>query len=461
MNRNQSRKVRPVMPLEPEVPLDFNPSERLHEALRSRPAESGITIDPRGTRIIDDGLWIRSLSTGWVVKTSIADVPSMVPENSAMEQVARVRREDKELGRRKLQRMFPETFLDRYVSLHEGKERPAITFRIELDKDFSVRKYRIFRSAFTSTKQCDYQPLRAQLNSSADAGSFKEIARGLFNARVKNLIQEADAKISGNAPTPRLYVDASRDESLAETLIHEVMLLTNTVAGDFFKSKNQAVPTKIRGIHIHETSVTNSFEFDQVCNRRCWQVANYLDQRTDYSRLTSPMRNFRDYVTMKALGRLLSGQPVDQALQKDISGCSESFNLAVKGDSSGRTAESAMTSPRWRDSWGILFSEQRHGHPFGRALACPDETITGKLDDVCRQHAWQRPIVAERTIIFQGTHLYFAGMNFHPPKGLDIQTWAVARDPDAALETASYRMLEVLKPMAPLLVTAPGRAGPV
>ena len=448
MSRNKPPRPRPVVPMEPETPLDFDPAERLRNVVNARPAEAGITIDPRGTRIIDDGLWIRSLGTGWLIKTSIADVPSMIPEASIIEQVARARGEEKELGRRKLQRMFPETFLDRYVSLHEGKARPAITFRIELDKSFSIKNYRIFRSAFTSGKQCDFQPLRAQLDiTRAEAGAWKEVTRGLSRARQKKLADEGDFKINGDKPTARVfYPGAGSDESLAETLIHEVMLLTNTVAGEFFKAHNQSVPTKVRGIYMEETSVTPDFHFDQVCNKLCWKVANYLDnQKSGYSRLTSPMRNFRDYITIKVMGKILADQNVDSTLRRDVIDFTEVFNQTA------RRSESLTLSPGWRNNWGRLLAEQKHHHPFDRALGYPGTTSAGSMDELCRKNKWQRPIVAERTLIFQGTHLYFAGMNFHPPQGRDIQTWAVAPDPDIALEMASHRMLQTIAPMAALM----------
>jgi|GEM_PF-2930554 len=443
---HQKPKARPVAPQEEDAPLDFDAAERLKKALASRSLEEGITIDPRGTRIIDDGLWIRPLNTGWVLKTHIADVPSIIPDKSVLEEVARIRKAEQD-ARGHLIRMFPGDFLDKYVSLHEGKQRPAITFRIELDRSGSVKDYRVYRSAFQSRQQCDYSPLRGQFNLHKDEyQGWKELAKRLIFSRQGKLAIESDGLMNNNKPEERRERGVMMLENdIMRTLVHEAMLLTNTLATDFFKNNNVLAPTKVRGMSVNPISLSPDFEFERVCNKLCWDVLNHLSSsQAPHVRITSPMRNFRDYVALKLMGRVLSHQDT-RDMDQDVSSFSERFNAKAND------LENLMLSDRWRSTWDRRFVHGRDQHPIHRGIdyAGPHSNV-GKLAALCRQEGWKWPNVSERELQLQGTNLYFAGMNFQPPKGQgrDRQVWAVSYDPETALSMASRRMMDIIGPMA-------------
>ena len=447
MAKNQRPQSRPVSERTDDTPVDFDAGQRLRDIVSHRPREQGITIDPAGTRIIDDGLWIRSLNNGWVLKTHIADVPAMVPDNSTLEKVARMRKADKDLGGRDILRMFPGSFLDRYVSLHEGQTRPTITFRIDIDNAFAITRYKISRTTFTSTRQCDYSPLRGQFNiSREDTQEWKRLANGLLFSRQKKLAHEGDVLTAGHAPLPALHHCGQHlEETFAQSLVHEAMLATNMVALDFFKKNDVKAPTKIRGIYISPTSLTSDFAFDQVCNKLCWNVLHHLDsQKNDYVRLTSPMRNFRDYTTLKLLGNILSQRDSSQLLQDDVTNCSEFFNI------NANLQRELMLSSRWRPIWQ---REINHGaitanDTYRNALNIPYQNTTADLARYCQQQGLQKPLIAERELILQGTRLFFAAMSFQAPKnmGHDKHVWAISYDRERALEMVSHRMLLVLNP---------------
>ncbi len=439
---NQKPKARPVASQQEDTPLDFNPGERLKNALASRPVEEGITIDPRGTRIIDDGLWIRSLNTGWVLKTHIADAPSVIPDKSVLEDVARLRKADQD-SRGHVIRMFPGDFLDRYVSLHEGKQRPAITFRIELDRSGAVKDYRVYRSIFQSRQQCDYSPLRRQFNMhKEDYQGWKELAKRLLFSRQRKLAIESDMLVNNGKREERRESGVMMlEKDIMSTLVHEAMLLTNTLALDFFRKNNVMAPTKVRGMSVNTISMSPDFEFERACNKLCWDVLNHLSSNQDpHVRITSPMRNFRDYVALKLMGRVLARQDT-RDLQQDTASFSERFNAKAS------ELENFMLSERWGSTWGRRTVHGHENHPFHRGLSYggPQSNV-GKLAALCKQEGWNWPHVSERELQLQGTNLYFAGMNFHSPKGRSQQTWAVSYDPETALSMAARRMMDVISP---------------
>lgn len=445
MPRKSPADQRPVAPTKHDVDLDFDPDVRLKTALEGRAFEEGITIDPYGTRIIDDGLWLRGHTHGWTLKTHIADVPSIIPHNSVLEDVARGRREEQD-EKSSLIRMFPGTFLDRYVSLHQGVERPAITFKIELDKTGAVKDYRVYRSSFRNRQQCDYTPLRAQFNmGKEDFKAWKDLARRLAFSRQDALAAEGDIMVNGpNKDRKTLYAPHMLEDDVMRTIVHESMLLTNMLATDFFKRRNVLAPVKMRGMYVEPISVSPDFEFERVCNKLCWKILNDIESQKDtYVRLTSPMRNFRDYTALKLMGRLLDSKEVEPELQQDVVKFSERFNIKAQ------ERESYMISDRWRGAWNVM-KQERGEHPFRRALQ-PGVTnsYAADLAEMCDRNNWKWPRVAERELLLQGTRIYFAGINFTPSSGMDRQAWAVSYDPDMALEAASQRMMKIIKPDDP------------
>lgn len=453
MSKSNFAPSRPVASAAHDVPLDFNPDQRLQGALDARAFEEGITIDPRGTRIIDDGVWIRPHNQGWVLKTHIADAPAVIPHGSLLETTACARREEQD-HKDGLIRIFPGSFLDRYVSLHEGVERPAITFRIELDRHGAVQDYNVYRSVFRNKQQCDYSHLRAQFDiAKGEFQGWKDLARRLAFQRQEDLAIEGDVMASGGSSS-REFRKAPwvLEKDAMHAIVHEAMLLTNVLATDFFKKKDVRAPLKMRGMYVEPLSISPDFEFERVCNKLCWNILNHLEsQRDDYVRVTSPMRNFRDYVALKTMGRILSGKDIEPELIDQVDMFSERFNDRAQ------KREAFMIGDRWKGAWSAL-QRERGEHPFYRAMQ-PGSFVgyAAELGKLCRQNKWKWPRVAERELKLQGTSIYFAGMNFKPDSGADIQAWAVSYDPDMALEMASQRLLKAIRPSHPSFVARQGK----
>lgn len=456
MSKSNFAPLRPVASAAHDVPLDFDPDQRLQDALDARAFEEGITIDPRGTRIIDDGVWIRPHSKGWVLKTHIADAPSVIPHGSALEDVARARREEQD-HKDGLIRIFPGTFLDRYVSLHEGVERPAITFRIELDRHGAVQDYNVYRSVFRNKQQCDYSHLRAQFDiAKGEFQGWRDLARRLTFQRQEDLAVEGDVIAHGKSSMQDFRkAPWVLENDVMHAIVHEAMLLTNVLATDFFKKRDVRAPLKMRGMYVEPLSVSPDFDFERVCNKLCWNILNHLESQKDaYVRVTSPMRNFRDYIALKMMGRLLEGKEIQPELQDHVVQFSESFNDRAQ------KSEVFMSGDRWRSAWNS-YRQNRGEHPFHRAMQ-PGQAggYAFALGALCRQEKWKWPRVAERELRLQGARIYFAGMNFSPASGQDIQSWAVSYDPNMALEMASQRLLHKIQPSHPFLASSTRQAKP-
>jgi exoribonuclease R len=158
-----------------EVPGDFV-SGVLDEAARSAesvdlPDEDAtdlpfVTIDPTGSRDLDQAVHIAGEGDGYLVSYAIADVASFVRSGGAL---------DAETHRRGETLYFPDvrvplhppTLSEGAASLLPDQVRPAVLWRIGLAADGSVTSTDVRRARVRSTAQLDYVEVQAALERDA------------------------------------------------------------------------------------------------------------------------------------------------------------------------------------------------------------------------------------------------------------------------------------------------------
>jgi exoribonuclease R len=155
------------------VPGDFAPDvlEQAHAAAQhvERPDHDAtdiplVTIDPVGSRDLDQAVHLAGTGEGFVVHYAIADVASFVRPGSAL---------DAETVRRGETLYFPDTRIPLHppvlsegaASLLPGCERPAVLWRIVLDSSADVRDVHVTRAVVRSREQLDYVRVQRDLDS--------------------------------------------------------------------------------------------------------------------------------------------------------------------------------------------------------------------------------------------------------------------------------------------------------
>lgn len=164
--------------VELEVPGDFA-APVLAEATAAaqhpaRPAEDAtdipfVTIDPIGSRDLDQALYLERIGEGFRVHYAIADVAAFVTAGSAL---------DDETHRRGETFYFPDVRVPLHppilgedaASLLPGEIRPAVLWQIDLDAAGAVTQTVVRRAQVRSRTQLDYDGVQRQL----DAGSAPE-----------------------------------------------------------------------------------------------------------------------------------------------------------------------------------------------------------------------------------------------------------------------------------------------
>ena len=114
----------------------------------------GITIDPSETLDIDDAIWIDIQGSESIVHISIADVASIVPFGSHLEQEAVQR--TMTLYRKRVDPMFPFFLSHNLLSLKEGEPRLTLTVSIYLSQNVKIQKVEIQKTYLVNEKRLTY-----------------------------------------------------------------------------------------------------------------------------------------------------------------------------------------------------------------------------------------------------------------------------------------------------------------
>jgi exoribonuclease R len=151
-----------------KVPLDF-PAEVNDEATRVAPAWSRegradatdvalVTLDPTGSRDLDQALAIEPNGDGFLFHYAIADVAAFVTPDGPMAAEAEQRGETLYLpdGRAPL---YPSLLSEGAASLLPDAERPAVLWRLQLDHKGEPLEVDVRRAIVRSRQQLDYDTI--------------------------------------------------------------------------------------------------------------------------------------------------------------------------------------------------------------------------------------------------------------------------------------------------------------
>lgn len=130
-----------------------------------------VTLDPAGSRDLDQALHLERAGTGYQVRYAIADVPHFVLPGSALDAEARQRGQTLYLADGKVP-LHPEVLSENRASLLADQDRPALVWTFALDEAGSVSDFRLQRALVRSRAQLDY----VSAQRSVDAGEEGPLA---------------------------------------------------------------------------------------------------------------------------------------------------------------------------------------------------------------------------------------------------------------------------------------------
>lgn len=136
------------------------------------------TIDPAGSRDLDQAFQLSRRGTGFLVRYAIADVPAFVAPGGALDAAARARGQTLYAADGSIP-LHPRALSEDRASLLPGVDRPALVWTFELDADGATTGTRLERALIRSRAQLEYAGTQAALDRGDDspAALLPEIGR--------------------------------------------------------------------------------------------------------------------------------------------------------------------------------------------------------------------------------------------------------------------------------------------
>jgi exoribonuclease R len=191
-----------------------------------------VTIDPTGSRDLDQALHIARVAGGYLVSYAIADVAAFVRPGGALDQATHLRGETLYFPDGRVP-LHPAVLSEDAASLLPGQLRPAVLWQIALAADGSVRTVDVRRARVRSTAQLDY----AGVQSAADANTLPDSIAALPDVgRARLALARTRHAIDLDLPEQTVQSSAGRYKlTLRETLPverynAEISLLTGMCA---------------------------------------------------------------------------------------------------------------------------------------------------------------------------------------------------------------------------------------
>ncbi|MET0729074.1 MAG: RNB domain-containing ribonuclease [Acidimicrobiales bacterium] len=193
-----------------------------------------VTIDPPGSRDLDQALHIEGRHGGWRVHYAIADVPAFVARGGALDAEVSERGVTYYLPDRRAP-LHPPILGEDAASLLPGQDRPALLWTIDLTGDGAVVDSNLERATVRSRAQLTYAEVQVDVDSGRATGTLALLAE------VGAARQEREAERNGvslDLPTQRVthagdsYGLEHEEVVAAMGWNAQISLLTGMVAAD-------------------------------------------------------------------------------------------------------------------------------------------------------------------------------------------------------------------------------------
>lgn len=297
-----------------------------------------VTIDSKSTMDIDDAILVAKTTTGFQVLVAIADPTKEVRVGSNIDERARELAATVYAGDYTKLSMLPKRISQESGSLVAGESRMSFVFSISLDEELQVTSFQPSVQTITVAHRLSYDdipvitadgthPLHRQIKESVILGQALLQGRRANGALalydLKNFLLTDE---EGN-----LLQMKSREDTVGHVLVQEMMILTNTLFGQYLVKHN------IPGIYRnHEATVaapathelrqtiesllltpdsSKEMAFDKLhalLGRAKYEAVvrgHYGLNLPVYTHGTSPLRRYADLVNLRQLKSHLSEKP--------------------------------------------------------------------------------------------------------------------------------------------------------
>ncbi|HEX3637227.1 MAG TPA: RNB domain-containing ribonuclease, partial [Paraburkholderia sp.] len=192
-----------------------------------------VTIDPAGSRDLDQALHIARLGDGYRVHYAIADVAAFVRPGSALDAEAFRRGETLYFPDARVP-LHPLVLSEGAASLLPDQVRPAVLWQIDLDANGEVTAVDVHRARVRSQRQFDYETVQRLLDGPSPPDQFvllREVGQlGLARARADHAIDLGLPEQQVVADGPGAWTIRYRSPLEVEAYNAQISILTGRCA---------------------------------------------------------------------------------------------------------------------------------------------------------------------------------------------------------------------------------------
>lgn len=207
-----------------------------------------VTIDPVGSRDLDQAVLIEQRGSGFRVHYAIADVAAFIEPGSELEKISLERGQTIYLPDSPA-RLHPEELSEDAASLLEGQERPAVVWSIDLDSLGEVEGAQVRRALVKSRARLDYEQAQKDMEAGRLHASISLLPQ-VGRLRQESALRRQAVNLS--IPSQRVVKvpndDAGEHYEIVIEPRHPIMdynseisLLTGMVAGDMMVNAGHGI----------------------------------------------------------------------------------------------------------------------------------------------------------------------------------------------------------------------------
>lgn len=241
------------------------------------------TLDPLGSRDLDQAFHLEREGSGYGVRYAIADVPGFVAPGGAVDAEARRRGQTIYAADGKIP-LHPQVLSEDRASLLADVDRPALVWTFALDSAGVVTQFRLERALIRSRAQLDYVTTQAALDRGEDGpasllpeiGALRIELEKLRGGASLNLPDEEVVKASDGT-----YAIERRHPLPVEEWNAQLSLMTGTAAASLMIDAGVGI---LRTMPQPDEQAFDAFRHQTEALGRPWTTGRYGDYLRDLDR---------------------------------------------------------------------------------------------------------------------------------------------------------------------------------
>ena len=296
-------------------------------------------IDSPGSKDRDDAFSFEKTENGYTLWIHIADPSELVTPDTLLDKEAARRGSSIYMPDMRIN-MFPEIICEDFLSLDEGKERLALTFKLDFSAEAQLNNISIYESIIKLDKATEYPLANEMLKSDEWLNSAYLFSELLKAERVKQgaVIIPRQPELDVKVVDDNIVIEKENRDELTVGMIAEFMIWVNHAAARWFHENS--IPALFRTQEGDSDFVIPKCEsFDPVVFWNTLKVMRKTVVGPDfgkhyslgvmgYTQISSPLRRYSDLLLHRQIKAFLAQKPF--MTQEELNGRVMVSDIAVE-----------------------------------------------------------------------------------------------------------------------------------